>query len=307
MLVNPVFSAWRRRNVPRIRGIFEQAGITVDYFETGPKAVTAEMARRAAANGTDAVMVCGGDGTVCDVLQGLAGTTVPIGILPFGTGNVLVQNLGLPRDQIRAAKALLSAAPVEVRLGRITNATDHLYFAMAAGVGGHAAMMKSAYRYWKHRTGRLAYFAAGFEVLATHPLTSFDITVETTEGQTHERTVSELIAVRVGELNIWRTGGGLHQPSLRLATVEGASRAKLFRASVESLVFGAGHSTHQSATAAARYEDAWRITIRRSPNDKAFAPLSLQADGEIVGAVAASPTVVEMAKESAWFLSAKTP
>lgn len=303
MLVNPVFSSLRLRKVPRVRQVLEQAGIIVEQTDTGPNGATPVIVRSAIEGGVDAIVVCGGDGTVFDVLQGAAGSGVPIGVLPFGTGNVLVQNLGLPRDPIAAARALLKAKPIEVPLGHISCGGESLYFAMSAGVGGHAAMMRSAYRYAKHRTGRLAYFAAGLEILATYPLVDFAMEITTTSGDEHRRRACELIAVRVGQLNLWRTGGGLERPSLRVASVEGASRLRLVRASFDSLILQSGSRRGEDSThSAAIYEDA--VSVRITPSSSK--PLVLQADGEIVATVTSeAPAVIAMSAENAVFLSRK--
>lgn len=312
MMVNPVSSARRLRRVPAVRAALEAAGVAVEMEETSPvRSVAAARARMAAESGVDAVLVCGGDGTVFDVLQGLAGTAVPIGVLPFGTGNVLVQNLGLPRDPVAAVRALLQAEPLEVPLGRIVCGGESLYFAMAAGVGGHAVMMRAAHNYWKPRTGRLAYFAAGMEVLARHRLVPFALEVETVDGERRERLASELIAVRVGELNLWRTGGGLRQGWLRVASVEGVSRLRLARASAESLLLGAG-SRGGEVQGAAIYENARRLrisvagdtTLAGQDDQAGRATLALEADGEMVAQVtAATPAVIEMAGVSAVLLT----
>jgi diacylglycerol kinase family enzyme len=183
---------------------------------------------------------------------------------------------------------------------------------MAAGIGGHAAMMKAALHYHKHRTGRLAYFAAGFEVLALHPLQLFELEMTTVAGEQLTRRVSEMIAVRVSELNIWRPGGGLEYPFLRVATVEGASRARLARASFESLALGSGQR-HRSRRpgAAAQYEDVVRIVARLIAEPPAEIehrrPLSLQVDGEILAAIReTAPATIEMAARNAIFLSGQS-
>jgi len=318
MLVNPVFSAWRRRSVPAIRQVFERAGIVVEQVEMGGNRSAINTARQAVREGVDAVMVCGGDGSVFDVLQGVAGSETPIGILPFGTGNVLAKNLGLPRNPLAAARALLKADPISVPLGRITcgayaslpgavAAPKSWYFAMSAGIGGHASMLLVAHRYKKHRTGRLAYFAAGVEVLATHSLQPIQMEVFRTDGSRATRVVSELIAVRVSHLNLWRPGGGLELPFLRLASVNGVSRLRLAQATVESLMFQTGRRDNKTnAHHAARYEDALRINAQTFPGLLHPPPIPLQADGEIIASVTASaPCTIEMSAVSAVFLSAK--
>lgn len=306
ILVNPVFSPGRGRAVPQIRRIFEDAGITTRLIETTADPRTSP---RIPHDGTlDAVIVCGGDGTVFGLLQQLAGTEIPIGICPFGTGNILAQNLGIPRNPIAAARALLTARPLAVPLGKITcgTAQKSFFFAMSAGIGGHAAMMRAAYRYGKHRAGRIAYFAAGFEVLATHTMQPFDLEITTVDGDVLTRRTSEMIAVRVSALNLWHPGGGLQYPFLRLASVEGTSRLRLLQASAEALLFGAGQRDRQTnAHSAAHYEDVWRVLVQTIPDRSYKGLLPVQADGEILDVLTPSaPVTVEMAGTKAIFLAA---
>ncbi|HEU4636273.1 MAG TPA: diacylglycerol kinase family protein [Edaphobacter sp.] len=303
MLVNPVFSSWRRRTIPHIRRIFEAEGIDVRLVETPP----ASSGRRILPElDLDAVIVCGGDGTVFGLLKEIAGTGIPIGICPLGTGNILAQNLGIPRNPVAAAKALLQAQPITVPLAKATFGApqQESLFAMSAGIGGHAAMMRAAYRYGKHRTGRLAYFAAGFELLATHALEPFELEITTTSGETVIRVSSEMIAVRVSSLNLWRPGGGLQFPFLRLASVEGASRLRLLQASVQALALGAGRRDRMPGPrSAARYEDILRVQARTIPQQRYTRQLSLQADGEILSTLTPdAPVTIEMAGVSSDFL-----
>jgi diacylglycerol kinase family enzyme len=306
-MVNPVFSPWRRRTIPRIQQIFEQAGIEVRLLETAPEPSSSPAVLDE--HELDAVIVCGGDGSVFGLLQQLAGTRIPIGICPFGTGNILAGNLGLPRNPIAAARALLIAKPVAVPLAKLTCGAPpkSFFFAMSAGIGGHAAMMRAAHRYRKHRTGRLAYFAAGFEVLAKHLLEPFDLEITTIEGEVITRRSSEMIAVRVEALNLWRPGGGLHLPFLRLASVEGSSRMRLFQASIEALALGAGQRDRRSGSrAAAHYEDVLRVQARTIPGTTYTAAPALQADGEILDLLTPNaPITLEMAGLDTNFLSLK--
>jgi diacylglycerol kinase family enzyme len=232
---------------------------------------------------------------------------VPIGIIPFGTGNIIAQNLGIPRNPVAAARWLLSAAPLSVPLGRITlngSSPQSWLFAMSAGIGGHAAMMSAARRYGKHTTGRIAYFGAGLEILASHPIQPFHMKITTVAGDTLERDASEMIALRVAQLNLWRPGGDLHLPFLRLASVEGASRLRLARASFRALALGEGRRDRPtSAHSPARYEDVLRVECTPIPNLRYKAPLIVQADGEILGTFSAT---IEMAGVNVSFLSHST-
>jgi diacylglycerol kinase family enzyme len=295
--VNPIFERNGRRYLPGIVQVFQKAGVTVELLEATPDRSAKDAIARAVQEHLDAVIVCGGDGTVFDALQGLAGSETPLGICPFGTGNILAQNLKIPLHPIEAASWLLAAKPLPVPLGKITCPTTtgerSWFFAMAAGLGGHAAMMKAAERYGKHTAGKIAYFGAGLETLFTYPMQPFEVEITTVGGEVFQRRVSELIAVRVAELNLWRPGGGLELPFLRLASVEGASRLRLARASIDALLLRQGQRDRPPKThAAARYEDVIRVECRPIPGLHYKQPITVEADGEILGSTSAT---IEMA------------
>src|SRR6185437_13768394 len=92
-------------------------------------------ARKAAANGADLVVAVGGDGTVRGCAEGLAGTDVPLGIVPLGTGNLLARTLGIPAHTRAALSiALRETGTTEDR--RIDLATaDGTPFTAMAGMG----------------------------------------------------------------------------------------------------------------------------------------------------------------------------
>jgi len=297
LLANPTFKSRVERDLPRILSVFKQAGVEVEVLESGLNRGAGAKAKRAVEQNLDAVIVCGGDGTVFDTLQGLAGSEVPLGICPFGTGNILAQNLKIPANPADAARWLLAAKPRSVPLGKLTccvpGGKQTWFFAMAAGMGAHAAMMETARRYQKGLAGRTAYFAAGFNILFSHPIQAFETRITTVEGKVLERRASEIIAVRVAELNIWRPGGGLDLPFLRLASVEDTSRARLVQASLQALLLGAGRRNgHPKATGAARYEDVMRVECKPISGMQYETPIAVEADGEVLGASCAT---IEMA------------
>jgi diacylglycerol kinase family enzyme len=299
LLVNPVLqqTAARRRDIARVLAVFSGHGASVEVMETGENRAAGPKAKRAAAQGCDAVVVCGGDGTIFDAIQGLAGSAVPLGIIPFGTGNVMAQNLKIPKEAEAAARWILRSRPRSVGLGRITCCTvggrESWLFAMAAGMGMHASLMSEARRSGKSRVGRAAYFAAGGRLLLNHPVRPFDIEITTTTGPVIQGQVCEALAVRVAELNRWRPGGGLHFPFLRLATVAGASRSRLALASFEALFRAAGARDREpAANAAAIYRDVVRVVCQPTADRAYDPPIAAQADGEVLGASCAT---IEMA------------
>jgi diacylglycerol kinase (ATP) len=309
VLVNPVLQRTRsrRKAVVGVLATFRNAGAAVDTMETGENRAAGAKAKRAVAQGYDTVVVCGGDGTIFDVIQGLAGSTVPLGIIPFGTGNVMAQNLKVPKDPVAAAQWILRGRSSAVPLGRITCCTSggrqSWLFAMAAGMGVHAALMSEARRSGKDVTGRAAYFVAGARLLLNYPVQPFDIAVTTTSGAIIQEQVCEALAVRVAELNRWRPGGGLKFPFLRLATVAGSSRSRLALASYDALFRSGGRrDREQPQDAPAIYRDALRVVCSPLPHRAYDPPIAVQADGEVLGASCAA---IEMAGLDVHLLSAE--
>ncbi|HEY0760658.1 MAG TPA: diacylglycerol kinase family protein [Acidisarcina sp.] len=312
LFVNPLLTRnpHHRATVTAVAAVLRGAGFEVAITELGEVPAAAGLARKAIDDGCERVFSCGGDGTVFALLQALAGTGVPLGIIPMGTGNVLAQNMRLPRDAVRAARMLIRSPAREVPLGRVSSTceadgvTSSWYFAMSAGVGAHALLMQAAQRWGKHSSGRAAYYLAGGELLLRHRIEHFEIEITTTQGSVFTQSVSEALVVRVAQLNRWRPGGALDQPALRLAVVAAKTRVQMARASLRALLVPASvqvnsgpaplSSTHVS------YFDVSRIVCRPLPGRDYCAPPPLQADGEVLASTAAVITLAEKRLTLLW-------
>jgi YegS/Rv2252/BmrU family lipid kinase len=107
-----------------------------------------------AAAGVDLVFGCGGDGTLMAVMTGLAGTGVPMAILPAGTGNLLARNLELPQDRDACLRIGVYGDDRKIDVGVV----DGRYrFAVMAGIGLDAAMIEDTPAVLKARLGWPAY------------------------------------------------------------------------------------------------------------------------------------------------------
>jgi diacylglycerol kinase (ATP) len=130
-----------------------------------------ELAREAIGRGADVVLVLGGDGTVNEVLQGMAQSSVPLGVLPGGTANCLAMELGLGSRLERAIDRLSSCEPKTIALGRATalhangngngNGAHSRWFLLMCGAGLDAAIVDEVHAGLKKSTGKLAYWVAG--------------------------------------------------------------------------------------------------------------------------------------------------
>lgn len=120
------------------------------------------LAQQSLQEGAELVLVCGGDGTINDVINALAGSRVPLGILPAGTANIAAKELCLPEDPARAAREISGWEPKPVALGRATwsvgGQEQRRYFLSVAGVGFDAHVIRKLPLLAKAKLGWMAYF-----------------------------------------------------------------------------------------------------------------------------------------------------
>ena len=117
----------------------------VDEVSTKGRGHATEVARRAVDDGVDVVAAFGGDGTVNEVVNGLASSRVSLAILPGGMANVFARSLGIPHDPVEATGFLLEKSddpPRRVPLARL----EDRYFTAMAGVGLDAAVVREVER-----------------------------------------------------------------------------------------------------------------------------------------------------------------
>lgn len=184
----------RRR---RTRDALARAGLDVLWLETTPDDAGEGLLRRALGTGIELVFVSGGDGTIMACASALADTGVPLGLLPAGTGNLLAVNLDIPRDLQRAVEVALAGGRRQIDLG----SCEQGCFAVMAGMGFDAAMLRDTSPQLKARVGPLAYVAGSRHHLRT---TAVEIQLRL-DGR--EPIVAEANMVLVG--NMGRLQGGI--------------------------------------------------------------------------------------------------
>ncbi len=127
------------------------------------------MTRQALEAGVDLVLGAGGDGTIRQICSGLAGSGVPFGLIPSGTGNLLARNIGIPLDRAAALEVALDGVDTAVDLVEISvddGPPDH--FAVMGGIGIDAVIMESTSPDLKKAVGSAAYFVSAARH-ANHP------------------------------------------------------------------------------------------------------------------------------------------
>lgn len=151
------------------------------------------LARSAVESGVDLVIVSGGDGTVTACVAGLAGTGIPLGVLPRGTGNLLARNLGLPLDLDEALVVALTGTDRRLDVGEANGRP----FVVMAGLGFDAAMLAGASENLKRHAGWAAYVLSGLRHLRDRPVR---VVLRADDGPPVARWASSVIVGNVGTL-----------------------------------------------------------------------------------------------------------
>lgn len=241
------------------------AGIAV-IAETfsGPDEVVADILRRA--EEADAIVLCGGDGTLNRAAPAVLETGLPMGILPMGTANDLARTLGIPDDLEAAADLIVKGQLRAIDIGLVN---DHPFFNVAS-IGLSVDLARGLTPDLKRRWGRLGYAVSGLKVLAKARRFSAWIT----EGEDTIRTKTLQIAigngVHYGGGNVVEESAEIDDGHLDLYSLEMRNVWKL----------ALGMRTFRSGT-----HGAWtdvRTLRGREFEIRTKRPREVNADGELV-------------------------
>jgi diacylglycerol kinase (ATP) len=176
--------AKRRRLLDEARRIFAAGGIEAELAETKGPGDATEIAQRATAERRGLVIACGGDGTLNEVVNGLAGHSnghrVPLALLPAGTANIFAKELTLPWDILGAARKLVSGSVVDIALGLATPVNEpakRKYFLSVAGAGPDGMIVYSIDLELKARLGILAYWWQGAREVFRYKFPHFRVVI----------------------------------------------------------------------------------------------------------------------------------
>jgi diacylglycerol kinase family enzyme len=163
------------------------------WLETTRSDPGAGQTQAALAAGADVVIAAGGDGTVRACVEQLAGTDIALAILPFGTGNLLAANLGVPLRTRDALALVTSGRRRCLDVGVLGDRT----FAVMAGIGLDALMLRDAPETLKRRIGWPAYLWAAARHLCEPPMT---LTLRVDDAPPITRRARTLLIGNVGRL-----------------------------------------------------------------------------------------------------------
>ncbi len=261
--------------------ILEQQGHNVTVAPTTGPNMAGAMARAQIAGGADLIVVAGGDGTINEAAEGIIGTQVPLGILPAGTANVLATEMQLGGSLEKVARRLGDLRPRRISVGHITCDGGRVarHFLLMAGVGLDAHVVYKLNAALKARTGKFAYWVAGWSLLGRR-LAEFDVEIA---GERRKCSFALLSKVRNygGDFEIARNVTLLHD-QFEVVLFEGGSSTRYVK-------YFAGMALNRlSGMRGVTVVRADRVKI--SPADERQA--RVQIDGELGGILPAEIRIV---------------
>jgi diacylglycerol kinase family enzyme len=288
LIYNP-FSGFRRhRRVEQVEGAADELrrnGVEAKILPSRGPSKAGAQAREAIEAGFDTIFACGGDGTIHDVLQGMAGQTqAALGILPLGTANALAADLKIPKDPIRAIQRQLQYQPRTLAAGLIESCQDqhskrHRYFTVMAGVGPDALLVYSLSADAKARWGVAAYVANALWEYLTYQHVPYEMTITDRSGVRKQMTTAQVMAVRIqdfgGPLKRFARGAELSRNDLRVIVFRGGVRLS-YPAYLLSALFGL-----EVSIPGVELIDAQEIICRAAPGQQ-DRRVYCEADGEVL-------------------------
>jgi diacylglycerol kinase (ATP) len=295
LIYNPVSGPLRARRMAQIEAaaaVLRSGGVETVHAETHGPGTAGSQALEAVHAGCDAVLACGGDGTIHEVLQGIVLTPAALGVIPLGTANALAIDLGLPSRPAEAAQMLLTAKQVRVAAGLVTcqrnGAPISRYFTVAAGIGPDAHLMYQLNAQLKRKWGYPIYMFGALRTWATHRYPIFEAELDPTGSRDRVERFSQLLAVRITNfghmLRRLAPGAALRRNDLRLVVFRTRSRIRYLEY-MTSVLFGWRRQVRDIELL-----NASSVECRLPVGSKAR--IYVEADGELLGTLPAKLEIV---------------
>lgn len=165
------------------------------YSTTGEENL-GEVVGQALRDGFNTVWAAGGDGTVSGAANGMVNSRVPLGVIPVGTGNTLVRELGIPLELDQACALLIgehTTRTIDVMK------TQDRYFLLSVSMGVSAVMTTNSSRQQKDRMGAPTYIINGIRAVISNSLWPFVVEMD---GETRRYRATEINAANAGIIGI---------------------------------------------------------------------------------------------------------
>jgi len=234
LIYNPTSGRRRHRRFAEIEQavrLLKDAGIATELAPTTGPITAKSIAQSAVAQRRGMVIACGGDGTINEVVNGLAGSQVPMAVLPAGTANILAKELGIPWDIPHASRLIPGGVVRRIALGLAVPLNgqhseelprEGRYFLSVGGAGPDGAIVNAVHGGLKKTTGIVAYWFEGLRQLVRYDFPEIRIH---SEGEQRQATIVVVgRTVNYGGPFKITTGANLFENSFELLTNKARSR-----------------------------------------------------------------------------------
>ena len=265
VVVNPV----KVSELARLKQeVAERCAGEVGWWETTEADPGGGQARQALAAGAELVLVCGGDGTTAACAGALAGTGVPMAVVPDGTGNLLARNLGIPRELTASLDVAFGAHQRQIDVLD----TGELRYLVMAGLGFDASLIRDTDEELKGRIGWPAYLGGLVRAIRGRRRTRYRITLD--DRPAIQRRAIGVLVANVGQLQ----GGITLLPDARpddgqLDVIALAPRTAVDWPVLIARILGKRPDSGKQA-------DVWRARRVRVSADR---PVPAEFDGDFIG------------------------
>jgi YegS/Rv2252/BmrU family lipid kinase len=176
IIFNPAAGWRRRRRLARVLAQLRTYGCGLVLRETQAAGDAERLAAAADPGAFDAVVAAGGDGTVNETINGLAGVGLPLAVIPLGTANVLAAEIGLRTDPLTVARCVALGQPRPIALG-VANGRR---FILMAGAGFDAHVVAGVSVPEKRWLGKGAYVLSTLRQLIAFPFPGYEVLTDNT-------------------------------------------------------------------------------------------------------------------------------
>ena len=283
VIFNPIAGRRARQRLDAALAALTRMGVGVVLRETRAPGDAEAFARKASASEFDAIAVAGGDGTMNEVVNGLADPDLPVAILSFGTANVLAHEIGLPRDPRRLAEIVATGPARRVALGEalFEDGRPTRRFLLMTGIGFDAEVVDAVDLGLKKRVGKLAFAWSILTRLWRYRPHAFRLDVEGSSRREATSVIATRARCYAGNF-ILAPAARLSEPSFQLAIFKRSGRLSALRALL-MLPLGLLH----------RQPD---VEIATATSVRLSGPLGspVQIDGDVLGHL---PVTLRIARE----------
>lgn len=279
IIANPAAKKASLKKIEYASAFFKRKGFNTEVMLTEKNGHATQLAKEAILKKPYLIIAAGGDGTINEVVNGIALSDIPLSILPLGTTNVLAKELAIPEDINAALESAVSKTPKTISLGQIELINDSSgvsrYFCLMTGVGFDGKTVYDMNKTIKKVSGKSAYILSGLKNLFSYFPTELFFNIDGKEYSGYAAIIGK--ASRYGGNFRATPDANLAEPALYTCIFKGRNRTDLLR-----YVFGIIRGNHL------KHKD---IVYLKSANIEIQGAAHIQVDGDYLGITPAKISV----------------